>query len=495
MDKYRILVVDDYQPTRNLITEALGQCAKYETAEAENGSIALELFKKYSFDLVISDVMMPQVSGMDLLPALIAISPVTPVIMMTAHTAPEMTVTALKNGAVDFLQKPFDIDELLFKVDIYLRNRPRCTPDAVQDQPQHLPFIAGMKDDLAIQQYIYDSIEQASGANEEILEKIVDLALKVVSGDTAYLLLYDQKQDEIQLQAMRSKNGQPTPSSQLRLWTFMFQEVMDKPTGLILHHEDHPEVSRSLICSPLMIRGRVFGLLVVTKSPAAQIFSRKELHYLQTITIRAALNLENTMLYESIYGNVIDTFQSLIASIEARDHYTQTHSLRVAKNALSIGRILNLPLGSLESLKIASLLHDIGKISIPDSILLKAGRLSPEEYQVMKNHSSVGESIIRPIALLDREQKIVRHHHERWDGAGYPDGLAGEEIPIMARILTVADSYDAIVTNRPYRQAMAMDWALEEIQRGRGSQFDPAVVDAFLSPESQAVVRAGSLMC
>jgi HD-GYP domain-containing protein (c-di-GMP phosphodiesterase class II) len=134
----------------------------------------------------------------------------------------------------------------------------------------------------------------------------------------------------------------------------------------------------------------------------------------------------------------------------------------------------------IESLKIAAILHDVGKIAIPDHILLKPGRLTAEEFAVIRTHSEAGEKILRPILLFDQERRIILHHHERWDGKGYPAGLKGEEIPFLSRILMVADSFDAMTNARPYRPAMNLDYASEELRKNRDLQFDGRVVDAFL---------------
>jgi putative nucleotidyltransferase with HDIG domain len=175
------------------------------------------------------------------------------------------------------------------------------------------------------------------------------------------------------------------------------------------------------------------------------------------------------------------TFESLVHSIHVRDHYTERHSRSVTKLALDTARVMNCSACEIESLKISSLLHDIGKIAIPDYILLKPGHLTNEEYEIIKNHPAIGENILRSIALFKDARKIIRHHHERWDGKGYPDGLSGENIPFHSRMLGVADSFDAMVTDRPYRKALKTDEAIAELQRNRNIQFDKNVVDAFMS--------------
>mgnify|MGYP003804409655 FL=1 len=248
----------------------------------------------------------------------------------------------------------------------------------------------------------------------------------------------------------------------------------------MIHSEDHPDISPSLICTPLLIRGKAFGVLSIRKKKNRGVFTRKDLHYLTSLTKRASLNLENKVLYESLYANVLDTFKSLVASIQLRDHYTEEHSLRVTAYAIDTATCMGCSHSEIESLKIAAALHDVGKIAIPDSVLLKNGRLTDEEYRIIKTHADIGERILQSIALFDEERNTIRHHHERWDGKGYPIGLQGEEIPMAARIIAVADTYDAILNDRPYRKAQSKEWAIEQLIKNRGSQFDAQVVDCFL---------------
>jgi HD-GYP domain-containing protein (c-di-GMP phosphodiesterase class II) len=186
------------------------------------------------------------------------------------------------------------------------------------------------------------------------------------------------------------------------------------------------------------------------------------------------------VLYESVYANLLDTFKSLVASIQVRDHYTEQHCGRVADWATRLARHCNCSARDLESLRIAALIHDVGKIAWPDSILLKPGRLTAEEYLIVKNHPSVGEKILSPVLLLDKEKEITLCHHERWDGKGYPAGLSGTEIPFLARIIGVVDSFDAMTNNRPYRKALSHEVAMAELHQHRNTQFDGELVEAFI---------------
>ncbi|MDI6871621.1 MAG: diguanylate cyclase [Bacillota bacterium] len=182
---------------------------------------------------------------------------------------------------------------------------------------------------------------------------------------------------------------------------------------------------------------------------------------------------------------LLNTLQTLITVINARDRYTYGHSERVMRYALLIGQQLGLKPEDLRLLRYAAFLHDIGKIEIGRDILNKRGPLTEEERNIIKHHTLYGVQIIEPIHSLEKILRIVLHHHERFDGRGYPAGLAGEDIPLLARVLAVADAFDAMRSHRPYREAMSLEQALEEIRRGRGSQFDPVVAEAFLAAASE----------
>jgi putative nucleotidyltransferase with HDIG domain len=184
---------------------------------------------------------------------------------------------------------------------------------------------------------------------------------------------------------------------------------------------------------------------------------------------------------QEVEATLLETIETLNAAVEARDPYTAGHSQRVRRVSLAVGRELRLSAKQLGGLATAALFHDIGKIGMPDSILTKAGRLDRAEAAVMREHVTRGAEIVSRISSLKDSVPAIRHHHERWDGLGYPDRRAGTDIPIEAAIVAIADAWDAMTTDRPYAAALDVDEAMLQIQAGRGKQFNPAVVDAFLS--------------
>ncbi len=184
--------------------------------------------------------------------------------------------------------------------------------------------------------------------------------------------------------------------------------------------------------------------------------------------------------YRQLEANALEAIETLNATVEARDPYTGGHSQRVQSIAVAVGEELGLDPERLSVLSEAALLHDIGKVAVPDSILTKPAGLSTEEFAVIKTHSAEGARILERLRRLHAVVPVVRHHHERWDGRGYPDGLGGETIPLEAAVVGIADAWDAMTTDRPYRDALDPADALRELVEGRGSQFAPAVVDAFM---------------
>ncbi|AGA68672.1 putative domain HDIG-containing protein [Desulfitobacterium dichloroeliminans LMG P-21439] len=201
--------------------------------------------------------------------------------------------------------------------------------------------------------------------------------------------------------------------------------------------------------------------------------------------VRQKLSLEQS--YAQLDLSYRNTVMALSNAVDARDKYTARHSQRVAGIATAIGQIMEIDSLSLQHLELAALLHDIGKIGIPDEILHKPGKLSEYEFEIIRLHPSIGFNILKDINFLDSVLPIILHHHERYDGHGYPEGIKGESIPFESRIIAVADTYDAMTSDRPYRKGLIRDVAIQEIQRCAGTQFDPIIVEAFMKIDLQSI--------
>ncbi len=193
------------------------------------------------------------------------------------------------------------------------------------------------------------------------------------------------------------------------------------------------------------------------------------------------INPNNTQFAEEIYPDVlIESFRAIISSLEEKDSYTHGHSIRVAEHAVLLAQEIGLSEVEVREVELSALFHDVGKIGIPDSVLLKPARLTRAEFEIMKSHPVRSSRIIEKISSLRNLIPGIKYHHERFDGLGYPDGLRGEEIPLYARIILIADTYDAMTSTRPYRLALDKEIAFQELRNCSGTQFDPALVDAFI---------------
>ena len=233
-----------------------------------------------------------------------------------------------------------------------------------------------------------------------------------------------------------------------------------------------------VMAAPLYLKDAIGGVLAVGST--ARSFHDDDVTLLTTVGGQIAVALQSADAYTKLDKMYLESVTALAAAMEAKDHYTAEHADSLAAMAKAVGRRLGLADAELRELHFAAVLHDIGKIGIPGSILNKPGKLTEDEFAVMAEHTVIGERILSSIEYLQPIARIVRSAHERWDGGGYPDRLAGDEIPLPSRIVLACDAFDAMTTDRPYRKAMPDDNALEELRANAGKQFDPAVVEAFM---------------
>jgi HAMP domain-containing protein len=231
---------------------------------------------------------------------------------------------------------------------------------------------------------------------------------------------------------------------------------------------------------PIRAHGRPHGVISIGLAKGQREITGEDLLMIQNLATQMAVAVENSQLREGMEKTYIETVSALATAVEARDKYTRGHSRRVTEFSVEIARRMGMPEAFLRDLEAAGLLHDIGKIGMPDHILHNTGPLPAEGLEIVLGHPLGGENILKPVGSLGRLCPIVRHHHERYDGKGYPDGLKGDAIPLAARILAVADSFDAMISDRAYKPTRTRQGAIEELRRCRGAQFDPRCVDAFL---------------
>ena len=236
----------------------------------------------------------------------------------------------------------------------------------------------------------------------------------------------------------------------------------------------------SLISAPLEAEGKVIGVINGNNKVNGGQFKGDDLLLLKEIATESAIAIENALLYKSLKEVYVHTISALASALEAKDHYARSHSEHVTQYAVAIAQELGLPASQVEVIRQACQLHDLGKIGIHDYILNKSGKLSVEEWEEIRLHALRGAQILRPIGFLKEVAELVKQHHERYDGKGYPSSLDGQNIRLGARIMAVADAFDAMLSERPYRKALGLAQAITELKTNSGTQFDPDIVKVFL---------------
>jgi len=323
---------------------------------------------------------------------------------------------------------------------------------------------------------------------DNVVEVIVTTLAKTMGAKICSLMLVNSQSDELEVAYSVGLEGVRLRNTPMGKGISGYVASEGKPL-LVVDIEKDPrfEMSNdpqynttSLVAAPLFVKGEVIGILNVNNKVNGDPFNQDDLDLLTTVAGQAAIAVENSNLYKDIRSSYFDTVRALVNALEAKDKYSKGHSERVTLLAMMIADEMDLPEDKKQALQHAGVLHDIGKIGISLNILNKGGKLTGEEYDVVKDHPLIGEKILDPITFLKDVKTIVGEHHERYDGKGYPHQKKGHELSLESKILAVADTFDALTSDRPYRKALSFEDAVAEIVRCSASQFDPQVVDIFL---------------
>lgn len=352
--------------------------------------------------------------------------------------------------------------------------------------------------ELATLQEITLSLGQHIDNVTLVLRRIIEAAAETLQAEASALLLVDEETGELVFDRVHKGGGNDlrqhrlAPSEGIAGWVATHGEPLivndvAQETRFASRIDDETGFhTRSILCAPLWARGRVIGVLEVLNRRDGQPFDEDNLRLTQAFCASAAIALDNARLYRAVYQGGLDTMKALAAAIDAKDPYTRGHSDRVTRYSLQIAHHLELDTRDLDTVMYAAILHDVGKIGIDEQILRKPGLLTPAEQAIMAHHPVIGATIVEGVSFLRESQPCIRHHHEWYDGRGYPDQLCGKAIPLGARIITVADAFDAMSTDRPYRAALPPAQAMTELEHCAGQTFDPAIVDIFVKQVHEA---------
>jgi len=534
--KPRILVVDDEHNICSMLEAALERDG-YQVDTCCDVPAALDRLSAEPYDLVITDLLMPGVDGFELIRQIKAARQDTFVLAMTGRTTVETSLQALQEGADDCVTKPIEIDALRKIVASSLENQDllvHAQSLAAAERPavgsrqsavgtrhsavgtRHLTLdtrhAAAGEADGARPSAAQDLIDANDGLGRRVkeltdlqeltqticgelrLDRLLDLCLDAVSNATGArvvsILLVDPGEECLVVRARHGRNGERVVGERRGIGDGVAGWVAENRVPLLVGDVDKQPGFRALtrgegyhtgsfVAAPLVHPDRLVGVLCATDKRDGGAFDERDLRVVLGLAPHAAIAIENARLFEAVQGNAYRALRALVESFEAKDGYSRGHSARAAATAARVAQDMGLANGEIETLRQAALLHDIGKLGVSDAILARTAPLSDDEYEAVKEHPARGEAVLQAAGFLDGVAPIVRRHHERWDGLGYPDGLEGRAIDPLTRILTVADAYDAMISPRPHRPAHTAEEALAELATCAGTQFDPSVIEPF----------------
>lgn len=326
-----------------------------------------------------------------------------------------------------------------------------------------------------------------------LIREIIEIAKQETGAEASTLYLVDEEKQELwfevslggksdKLKEMRIKIGEGSIAGWVAKEgkTLNIKDVNKDPRFMKSLAKRIDYKQKAMLTMPVENKGKIIGVLQIINKKNGRYFTQADEEFLSALSDQVAIALENAKLYEEMNLLFLDSIMSLAGAIDAKDPYTNGHSRRVMDYSLALGRAMDLDEEQLEKLEYAAILHDIGKIGIRDSILNKQEKLTDEEFDIMKTHTTIGYKILDNAKSLKGLSSGARFHHERFDGTGYTEKIKGKEIPLEARIIAVADTFDAMTTDRPYRKGLPGKVASQEIIKNSGTQFDPEVVEGFI---------------
>jgi HD-GYP domain-containing protein (c-di-GMP phosphodiesterase class II)/putative methionine-R-sulfoxide reductase with GAF domain len=329
---------------------------------------------------------------------------------------------------------------------------------------------------------------------DEVLQRAVDLAARLMEKPRSSVWLQERAGADLVAHALHGHGpGDAALLESIAVPDARARALLDAAEPIQLDasafpHGLTPELARGRIAvAPLHLDNDRLGCIVVRDLGPEARFDERSMRLLAGVAHQVKLAVANAQSFESLERTFLSTVEALANALEANDEYTSSHARWITDMALHVGGELGMDAKGLKRLELGALFHDIGKIGIPEAILSKPGPLSDEEWKVVRLHPELGARILAPIERLEQVCEIVRHCHEHWDGSGYPNGLAGEDIPLESRVILVCDAYHAMTTDRPYRKRLPVDEARRRLLESAGAQFDPRVVDVFLALDAPAL--------
>jgi response regulator RpfG family c-di-GMP phosphodiesterase len=466
-----LLLVDDDPNVVAILQEMLDD-EHYNLISAYSVAEAQSIIRRQNISMILTDLMLGDGTGVEILQEAKRLHPDSQIILMTGRPTIQNAVDVIKEGAYDYLVKPFGIERVRMTIE-RAAEKIRLEQENIKLK-ELMPFY---------------QIAEAMGSIIELdalLSLILKTAIKEYEADCAAIFLAKEGCLELELRLAIGFEEGDFGKIVMEHCQEISRRTAEKATSMIIND---PEIEldwdertiKSSMCHTLMVKGKILGTISIVRYSNNHAFTPGQLSGLALLGSKAATAVENFNLYEDLRKTYISTVEALANAVEARDSYTRGHTERVYLLSCAIAEELGWSPDQLGDLKIGALLHDIGKIGVPDCILNKPGPLTAAEVEIMKKHSAAGARMVESVPFLKPALPYILYHHERHDGKGYPIGLAGDNIPLPGRLLAVVDTIDAITSDRPYRKGRPLSVAMEEIAMYSGTQFNPSVVDACLS--------------
>ena len=482
-----LLVIEDQPAVREIISEIITDLeVNIKVDHAINIKEAHEKISAHHWSAIVSDLNLGDGNSIELFDELQRKHfKLPPIAIVSGFLTDEYIRKAKRLNIQHIIDKPFQPHDLLqaIKEMLAIENIIKSPEKSTQNKHHRLlPEMFEMDRKLGLLFRMFDELPKKRDVSS-ICDSALRLAMDMVHADGGYLALYDRSNNNLIRVAMQGHDLSKTPAS-CKLNSTPFESLIhtDEECTESLYLDNQFQscwpgiISSYFIGIPIYLQNTPMGVLCLTHSHKRSSIQGESKQLLGLLIKKLDTLLDNRAVHAALADSMNETLIALVRSLEARDRYTKDHSTRVSKLSVRFARKLGLDEDTVQLIRTGGLLHDIGKVGVADSILLKPGRYTDHEYAIMKAHPSIGDNILKNMDTLVKERLMVRHHHERWDGKGYPDKLGETDIPFEARIVCVADAIDAMTTHRVYRQAKPLSFCLDQLKSSSGTQFDPEVI-------------------
>ena len=523
----RILVVDDEPDVAALVADALRDADPTWQIETETDpQQALDRLRNEAFDCLVTDLMMPKMDGLALAGYARETNEDLGLVAISGRGTIESSIEAMRLGFSDYLQKPFNLESLKRTVCRCIRRRRErgnfekrfaelaqadARHEASEAQLQQKLQIASHDLVLSSKRMARQMEDVAASANvarslmgvielEDLLGLCAELIGDRVACQSSTVALYEVQESAVGLM-VRARPAEEDPPALCWLRSPLQSGVLCRAaqTGKSVHVEDIAESvlvhgdekalwpAGQLLVVPVVAHGHAVGVTVLHRPPGTDPFGAGDIKNVTELAKVMGPAIMTAKIHHHQRCQIYSAMESITEAAETRDPYLKGHSLRVLAYAQQMAPALELTPPQIGALQISARLHDLGRVIIPEFVTNHPGPLSNEQWEVVRRHPAAGADFLKALDFLGEVAEIVRAHHESYDGTGYPDMKAGEEIPLVARLLAIADAFDAMTSHRPYRAVMSLDDALEQIRRLAGQQFDPRMAEAFVRVPRQVL--------